>query len=216
SLAADRAEAARLALVEASAAAPQTITPGSYAFIEGQPVPAQTLCLGLWLRLWTVPVIDVVQVGWQGLITDLDYPYAARFGLLIDHLGRIGVYLGDGGAFRHEWLHYSPAVMAPLLGRWAHVAACWSDQELRIFLDGRLIHHERLAVPAAAIGPQSRLRLGAMAEAGAADDFLEGDVAQPFVGRFLLDEAAAARLAADGARRPLPALDLGEFLAWWP
>src|SRR5256885_2709854 len=46
-----------------------------------------------------------------------------------------------------------------------------------------LVHAEMLTVPAAAIGPQSRLRLGAMAEGGAADDFLEGDVAQPFVGR---------------------------------
>ena len=216
SLEADRLEARRLDSVDATAAAPQAITPGSYAFIEGEPVPAGTLCLGLWLRLWKIPVIDVVQIGWQGLITDIDYPDAARFGLIVDHLGRIGVYLGDGGVFRHEWLHYSPPAMAPLLGRWAHVAAAWSESELRIFLDGRLVHAETLTVPAAAIGPQSRLRLGAMAEGGAADDFLEGDVAQPFVGRFLLDAAAAERIVADGARRPPPELAPGELLAWWP
>ena len=162
SLAADCAEAVRLAVVEAAAAAPQTITPGSYAWIAGEPVPAGTLCLGLWLRLWKLPVIDVVQVGWQALISDIDYPAAARFGLLVDHLGRLGVYLGDGGVFRHEWLHHSPPVMGARLGRWAHIAACWSPEELRIFLDGSLIHAERLTPPPAAVGGQSRLRLGAM------------------------------------------------------
>jgi hypothetical protein len=216
SLDADRLEAQRLASVDAAVSAPQTITPGSYAFIEGEPVPAGPLCIGLWLRLWKIPVIDVVQIGWQGLITDIDYPDAARFGLIVDHLGRIGVYLGDGGAFRHERLHYSPPAMAPLLGRWAHVAAAWSESELRVFLDGRLIHAETLTVPAAAIGAQSRLRLGAMAEGGAADNFLEGDIAQPFVGRFLLDGAAAERIVADGTRRPLPELAPGALLAWWP
>ena len=216
SLADDCAEAVRLAAVDVAAATPQVITPGSYAWIEGAPLPPGTLCMGLWLRLWKLPVIDMVQVGWQALLTDIDYPAAARVGLLVDHLGRIAVYLGDGGIFRHEWLHHSPPVMGPLLGRWAHVAAAWSATELRIFLDGRLIHEEALAAPLAASGPKSRLRLGAMAEDGAADDFLEGDVAQPFVGRFLLDEATAAAIAADGARRPLPELVAGELLAWWP
>jgi len=100
SLAEDCADAERIAVVNVAAASPQTITPGSYAWFEGEPLPPGTLCLGLWLRLWKVPVIDVVQVGWQALITDIDYPSAARFGLIVDHLGRIGVYLGDGGVFR--------------------------------------------------------------------------------------------------------------------
>src|SRR5262249_9435154 len=67
------AGAPRLALVRVDAAAPQAIPPGSYAFIEGEPLPAGTLSLGLWLRLWKIPVIDVVQIGWQALITDIDY-----------------------------------------------------------------------------------------------------------------------------------------------
>jgi hypothetical protein len=216
SLAADCAEARRLAAVEIPVATPQTIAPGSYAWIEGEPLPAGPLALGLWLRLWTLPAVEVMQMGWYGLITDIDYPDSGRFGLIVDHLGRIGVYLGDGGAFRHEWLHWSPPLLAPLRGRWAHVAASWTEAGLAIFLDGRSVHEEALALPDAAIGPAARLRLGALAEGGAADDFLEGDVAQPFVGRFMLDAAAAARIAADGAARPLPELAPGPLLAWWP
>src|SRR5262245_24738800 len=130
----DREQATVLASVERPAS-PQTIDPGSYVHVGGAPIPPGETSMGLWVRLWKVPVVDVVQVAWQGLITDIDYPEAARIGLLIDHLGRVGAYAGDGGAFRHEWLHMSPPIFAKRLDQWTHVAASWSAEAIRLFID---------------------------------------------------------------------------------
>ncbi len=216
SIDADRIEAEVMHIVSRGAAAPQTITPGSYVHVGGEAIPAGDLSMGLWLRLWKMPEVDVVQVAWQALLTDIDYPAAARFGLLLDQFGRIGAYAGDGGAFRHEWLHHSPPVMGERLGRWVHIAATWSPRAIRIYLDGRCVAARDTASPAAAAGPQARLRIGAMAEHGAADDFLEGDIAQPFVSRGVIDAATAARLAADrGASSPAGA-GVRELLGYWP
>jgi hypothetical protein len=216
SLDADREEAEVLAKVARPGAAPQTITPGSYVYITGAPILAEELCMGLWLRLWKIPEVDVVQVAWQALITDIDYPAAARMGLLLDQFGRIGAYAGDGGAFRHGWLHHSPPVMRGLVGQWVHIAASWSAHEVRIYLDGRPVLAKAVNIPVAAAAPSSRLRIGAMAEHGSADDFLEGDIAQPFIAGRALDEAMARRLAAKrGAGSPAE-VGVGDLLGFWP
>jgi N,N-dimethylformamidase len=110
----------------------------------------------------------------------------------------------------------SAPVFAKRLGQWMHVAACWSAEAIRIFIDGREFAHFDTVAPVAATRPASRLRIGAMAEEGMADDFLEGDIAQPFVGRFVLDEAGAARLFADGGKSAPGGLGLGEILGYWP
>ena len=215
SLAADRQDALVLTTVSRPAA-PQTIAPGSYLYVSGAPVPAGPLSLGLWVRLWKLPTVDVTQVAWQGLMTDIDYPDAARFGLVVDQLGRIGLYAGDGGTFQHQWLHMSQPVLAKHLGQWVHVAAAWQTDSLALFVNGRALARFAVTAPVATAGPAARLRLGAMAEAGEADNFLEGDIAAPFVGSFLVDEASAARLFADAARSSPAELGLTGALAFWP
>jgi hypothetical protein len=215
SMDADREEAEILETV-ACPASPQTISPGSYVHVAGPAVPAGPLTMGLWLRPWKMPVVAEMQVAWHGLITDIDYPDHARFGLLVDHLGRVGVYAGDGGAFRHDWLHMSPPVLTKRVGQWVHVAASIAPGEIRIFVDGKQIEQVKAELPTPAIGPAARLRLGAMAEAGAAHDLLDGDIASPFLGDFALDEAGAARIFADRARTPVTALGLGPLHGSWP
>ncbi len=99
-IAADRADVQVLGGWSHPAPARQALTHGSYIFVGGPPVQADPpLTLGLWFRLAMLPKIDVVQMAWQGLIGDIHYPEAARFGLLVDHFGRVGVYVGDGGRF---------------------------------------------------------------------------------------------------------------------
>ncbi len=215
SLDADREDVAVMATAGCSAS-PCTIDPGSYVYVHGEPLPAGPVTLGLWVRPWKLPVVDVVQVGWQGLITDIDYPDAARFGLIVDHLGRLCVYAGDGGAFRHEWLHASPPVLAGETGRWAHVAVSIGADGVRIFHNGRMAAEMAVPVPVAAVTEQAQLRIGAFAEGGAAGDFLEADIAAPFVGQFVLDEAAAGRLFADRGHTPVASLGLGALAACWP
>ncbi len=85
---ADRADCAVLARAQRPAA-PQRISPGSYVFIEGPPIPSRGLTLALWLRLWRLPTLDTFQWNWSGLITDMNYPEACRVGLLVDHAGRV-------------------------------------------------------------------------------------------------------------------------------
>ena len=215
SLSADREEAVVLETLSCPAS-PQTIDPGSYIHVSGEPIVSEHLTAGLWVRLWKLPVIDIVQVAWCGLITDIDYPDAARFGLLIDHLGRLGLYAGDGGAFNHACLHMGPPVFASRLGRWTHVAASWSSNGLRFFVDGEEVAHIAAEIPAAGTAPASRLRIGAMAEFGEAHDFLEGDIAAPFVGDFALSADGARKLFADGGKSSPADLGLGRVLCYWP
>ena len=163
-----------------------------------------------------LPKIDVVQMAWQGLIGDIDYPEAARFGLLVDHFGRVGVYVGDGGRFRHEWLHHTEPFLGGVTGRWIHVAATYSKSRVRIFVDSELRAEDVVDVPDPSIGPASRVRIGAIGERGAADDMLDADIAQPFIGGFELDEEGARRLFLDRGRHSVASLDLGDVLAEWP
>ncbi|MGH2410117.1 MAG: N,N-dimethylformamidase beta subunit family domain-containing protein, partial [Chloroflexota bacterium] len=65
-------------------------------------------------------------------------------------------------------------------------------------------------------GPQARLRLGAGAERDAANNFLDGDIALPFIAPYLLEEAAIRRLVTDRGHNGLAGIDSGDMLAYWP
>lgn len=211
----DREEAVVLAAVDRPAT-PQTIAPGSFVSVGGAPLPEGPLAMGLWVRLWRIPVVDVVQVAWQALMAEIDYPHRARFGLLVDHLGRIGLYWGDGGPFRHAWLHMGPAVFAGELGEWRHVAVSADPQRgATIYVDGEAVHE--VAGPLPPPKPaDTRFRIGAMAEHGEAADLLDADIALPFVGSFVLDAKAAKAIHARRSRlvrADLPGRGLEGF---WP
>ncbi len=198
-------------------AAPQTITPGSYIYVEGAPLPAHRITLALWLRPWRLPTIDTLQWNWSGLITDFDYPEACRFGLLVDHIGRLAIYVGDGGQFRTDWLHHADRSIKDRLGAWMHVAASIDAATVSLYLDGHRIYHAAHAVPVAqAPGRAARLRIGASAERGAAHDFLDGDIAQPFVGQYVIDAADLQRLVAARGQIDVRDLRSGPLLGYWP
>jgi hypothetical protein len=216
--AADRAESERLATLRHESATPQTLSAGSYVYADGPPIPAGPLTLGIWLRLWRLPEIDVVQWAWSGLVSDLDFPEASRYGLLVDHAGRVCVYAGDGGLFRHDQLHLSAPVMVERLGVWVHLAATiepGSPGRVIAWLDGSPILTAEAEVPGSAPGPASRLRVGATAERGAAADFLDGDIAQPFVAASVLGQDVIAGIVGDRGRSPAGSLGLGPLHAAW-
>jgi hypothetical protein len=212
---ADRADSEVLARFPHAVATPQALSAGSYVHVAGDPLPGPPLTLGTWLRLWRLPVIDVVQWAWSGIIGDLDYPFASRFGLLVDHAGRVCVYAGDGGPFDHQRLHVSEPVLTERLGEWLHVAATIDRDRVVAWLDGRPILAVEGPVPACPPGPTARLRIGATAERSTAHGFLDGDIASPFVAARVLDEATLVRLVADRARTPLAAAGLGPLHGAW-
>ncbi|MFV2061921.1 MAG: LamG-like jellyroll fold domain-containing protein [Chloroflexota bacterium] len=215
-VAADRAEVELLASFRHVSAAPQSIEPGSYIHVGGEPLTAGPLSVGLWLRPWRLPVLDDMQWAWAGLITDLDYPTASRFALLIDHLGRVGVYLGDGATFDHAGLHLSEPLLGHRLGTWLHIVATVGPDGLVLYLDGERIMERDMAqgglLPPT---PASRLRLGASAERRRADDFLDADIAAPFVSAVVLSSAQIDTLTADRGRTSLARLGLGPLHAAW-
>jgi N,N-dimethylformamidase len=213
---ADRADVEMLYSSRHAAAEPRPISPGSYVYVDGRPIPAGPLALSTWLRLWRLPVINTVQWDWAGIITDLDYPEASRFGLLVDHVGRVAVYAGDGTLFRHQWLHCVDVSLAGRLGQWVHLLASIHPSGVGIWVDGDPVYRSGLTVPVSEPGASARLRIGASAERGAANNFLDGDIAAPFVGRLAAGSALARRLTADRGRADLADLGVGELLAYWP
>ncbi|MGH3275681.1 MAG: N,N-dimethylformamidase beta subunit family domain-containing protein [Streptosporangiaceae bacterium] len=197
-------------------ASQQRISPGSYVFVAGDPVPDRPFTAGIWLRLWRSPCIDTLQWQWSGLITDFDYPAACRFALLVDHAGRPGVYVGDGGQFRTEWLHTCEADLGPGGGSWHHLAATVDGGDVSLFADGVLAGlWPAAAPPSGELSAAARLRIGASAEAGRANNFLDGDIARPFVARSVLDLATARRIFADRARSDLTSLGVTQLEGDW-
>lgn len=210
-----RAAATVVASADHAAAANHPVRPGSYVRIDDTPT-GPPLTLGAWIRLWRLPVIDVVQWAWSTVIGDFDYPDRCRFALLIDHAGRVGCYVGDG-VFRHEQLVLGAPCMADRLAEWVHVAATIDvDGVAAAFVDGA-----RLATGAAvdlgAPTTEARVRIAASAEGGEVDGFLDADVAAPFLATSALARADLERLVADRARTPLAELlPSAELWGEWP
>ena len=77
---------------------PQPIHPGSYIHVaSGLTVdsPIKTLSLECWVRPWHVG-------GYQGLITQYDYPNSGGIGLFLSPGGTVELYLGDDGEYNRE------------------------------------------------------------------------------------------------------------------
>ena len=217
---ADRADAERLATFRHEVGhARRRSRPGPTSGSMGRRSRPGRSRIGTWLRLWRLPEIDVVQWAWYGLVGDLDFPAASRFALLVDHAGRVCVHAGDGGVFRHDQLHVSEAVLTGRLGEWVHLAASiepGSPGRVTAYLDGAPIITVEGEVPVSDPGHAARLRVGATAEGGAAADFLDGDIAQPFVAASALGhDATSRRVVADRGRSPIGDLGLGPLHAAW-
>lgn len=214
---ADRADVELLARTAHERSSPQTIGPGSYIYLGGRAIDsAWPITLATWVRLWRLPVIDSIQWAWYGLVTDLDYPEACRFGLIVDQAGRPAIYAGDGGQFQHDHLHLVEHRLDERLGEWVHLAASIDPEVVRLFMDGEQVYQGPSTGTASTPGPEARLRIGASAERGQAADFLDGDIASPFVGAFALTADQARSIYRDRAHTPILEMGLGTLHGWWP
>ena len=119
---------------------------------------------------------------------------ACRFGLLLDHLGRLAIYAGDGGLFRHAWLHPFDFDMRARMGSWSHVLATIDSEEVALFVDGTEVGRVSGHIPVSEPGNHSRLRLGASGEDNKASNFFDGDLSRPFIAALVLTELDAERL----------------------
>jgi hypothetical protein len=178
----------------ASPASVQPIHPGSYVLVERGLAPRReirSLTIECWARPWKTDRV-------QGLIGQLDLPDACGYGLAINAEGGVEFYLGDGGPLRAGSVHTGPKLHER---RWHHVAGVWDGATKSLWVDGRLAGEwPAQETVRAGVAP---LRLGAMGQAGAADHFLEGDLAMPVIySRALTGAEIEQRFAQRGSSPP--------------
>jgi N,N-dimethylformamidase len=174
----------------------QTIRPGSFVVVDrGIPDGVRTIALECWVRLFR-------PTGGQTFIAQGP------------RNGGVGIGLAADGSLE-AW---GPARLAgeKLDARqWHHVVAQWDSRPdpsvATLWIDGREV--ARASFEATVVVPRAPLLLAAAEVGGAADRFLEGDLAMPAVhDKSLSADEIAARVKARGLQSP----DHGGLLACWP
>lgn len=182
-----------------SPARPQAIHPGSYLHIEKNlKGPLKALTLECWVRRWKLK-------DYAGIITQYDSTGAKEFGLFAGPGGALSFCIGDESAV--EDLKQQLSGKAGLIGeRWHHVVGVWTGRHRILFLNGKQVGKWPCKTKLTA--GTVPLRLAARGENGAADGFLDGDLAMPVIYRRALSpEDVAARFDAK-ALSPAKARDV--------
>ncbi len=183
----------------------QPIHPGSYVHVS-KGLPAERRLTELTLEAWIRPFH---LSGWQGLITQHDYPDRCGFGLFLNQ-GRVAFITGAGGAFDPGSLHATdPGSITAR--RWHHVVGSWDGRVKRIYVDGEL----RTEFPFAGVvrPAQTSLRIGAYGSDGLASNFYGGDIAMCAVHERALGRDQIKKRFAD---RGLTIPKGDSVLACWP
>ncbi len=180
----------------------QPIHPGSYVHVDktlpdGKPLSEFTL------ECWTRPFS---LSGWQGLITQHDYPDRCGVGLFLN-ADKIAFLTGAGGAFDPASLHETKPGLIKAQ-RWHHLVASWDGKTKRIYIDGKLAAEFPFAKQ---VRPaRTALRIGAYGSEGVTTSFYNGDLAMCAVyGKALGEDQIAKRFADQGLTAPTGAHLLG-------
>src|SRR5438552_4081472 len=137
----------------------------------GRPEPARRIAVpGVWGYAERIGVRPGEAVRFH-----VNAPAAYDFSVV--KLGRRAILdpAADGGVWRHRWLHLTDEILGKRPGQWVHLAATIAEDGVRIAVDGQTAYTAAGPIPLSQPGAAARLRLGANAEQGAADDFLDGD-----------------------------------------
>ena len=168
-------------------------------------LPAERSLSALTLECWIRPF---QLSGWQGLLTQHDYPELWRRVVPKRREDRIwnrlrGSY--DATAFQQS---KSGLVKAH---RWHHLIGSWDGKKKRIYLDGKVVAEAAFAGP---VRPgKTALRIGAYGQEGKAVNFYNGGVAMCAIyDRALNEEQVKKRFADQGLNVP----ENDRLLACWP
>ncbi len=186
----DPVEDALMADFGPQSAVPRPIHPGSYVHIDralrGE---FRALSVECWVRPWDVSRL-------QGVISQEDKDSSEGFALGIGADGYVGFYLGDGVSPDEAVVHRTKTGVVTR-NKWNHLVATWDGRRKRVYVNGEEVGGWDF-VGVLTPGPHP-LRLGAMAQGGLAQHFLDGDIAMPaLVGRALTDEEVRARWSVRG------------------
>ena len=173
----------------------QPIHPGSYVHVANG-LPAERRMTAFTLEGWFRPFR---LEGWQGLITQHDYPNRSGIGLFLNN-DRIAFVTGSGGQFDPATLHESDTGML-IKQQWHHIAASWDGKKKQIYINGKLVAEFPFA---SMVRPgKTALRLGAYGNEGLASNFYDGDLAMCAIyNRALRKEEIEKRFAELGLTSP--------------
>ena len=183
----------------------QPIHPGSYVHIsKGLPHSRRLsqFTVECWIRPFNLN-------GWQGLVTQHDYPQKSGVGLFLQN-GSIEFLTGAGGEFDASSIHQTPAGLIKAQ-TWHHVVATWDGKIKKIYIDGK-VAAEFPFVGVVRPG-QAPLRIGAYGSEGLASNFYNGDIAMPVLYGMALNENQVKSRYQD---RGLTVPEGNSLLACWP
>ncbi|MFP6874929.1 MAG: PVC-type heme-binding CxxCH protein, partial [Verrucomicrobiales bacterium] len=183
----------------------QPIHPGSYLHVA-KALPVERRLSQLTLECWIRPF---KLSGWQGLITQHDYPERCGIGLFLSE-GTIVFGTGAGGAYDQAAFHQTQPGLIKVQ-QWHHLVACWDGKKKRVYVDGKLAAEFRFA---GTVRPgETALRIGAYGQKGEAVNFYNGDVAMCAIyDRALSEDQIKKRFSDRGLNVPKD----DRLLACWP
>ncbi|MDC0144667.1 hypothetical protein OAK45_09095 [Verrucomicrobia bacterium] len=183
----------------------QPIHPGSYLHVS-KALPVKRRLAQLTLECWIRPF---KLTGWQGLVTQHDYPERCGVGLFLSE-GTIVFGTGAGGAFdAASFQQTKPGLVKTQ--QWQHLVGTWDGKKKRIFLDGKLV--DEVAFSGTVRPGETALRIGAYGQEGKAVNFFNGDLAMCAIyDRALNGEQVSKRFADRGLTVPKN----DRLLACWP
>jgi len=183
----------------------QAIHPGSYVHVA-RALPVERRLSELTLECWIRPF---KLTGWQGLITQHDYPERCGVGLFLSE-GRIIFGTGAGGTYEQAAFHQTELGLIKAQ-RWHHLVGCWDGKTKRVYVDGKLVAEFPFA---GTVRPgETALRIGAYGEKGTAVNFYNGDIAMCAIyDRALSEDQIRKRFSGRGLSAPRD----DRLLACWP
>ncbi len=213
--AADRAEEQLLGRREYAAAARHDVYPGSYAEVPSWAV-SRPCAVSAWVRVWRLPA-TVETSSWSAVVSEMDYPDRCHWALGIDADGHPGCYAGDGGQHDRIWWCFAGSSLLRRLGEWVHLAFTVDGPEVRLWVDGDVAGEGVAAELAGArSSDQNILRIGAAAESGRTDHFLDGDVSDVTLFSRPLTRHEIVALTEDKAMSPVVPVARESLIAHWP
>ena len=183
----------------------QPIHPGSYLQVA-KALPVERSLSQLTLECWVRPF---QLAGWQGLVTQHDYPEHCGIGLFLSG-GKIVFGTGSGGAYdASAFQQTKPGLIKA--HRWHHLVGSWDGKKKRIYVDGKLVADTSFSDP---VRPgKTALRIGAYGQEGKAVNFYNGDVAMCAIYDRALNEDQIKKRFDD---RGLSVPQNDRLLACWP
>ena len=183
----------------------QPIHPGSYLHVT-KGLPAHRSLSQLTLECWIRPF---QLSGWQGLVTQHDYPKHCGIGLFLSD-GKIVFGTGSGGAYDATTFQQTKAGLIKA-HRWHHLVGSWDGKKKHIYVDGKRV--AEVAFSGSVRPGETALRIGAYGQEGKAMNFFNGDVAMCVIYDRALSEDQVRKRFTD---RGLSVPKNGRLLACWP